>query len=274
MEILSLSYSLPNESLLQNCFDSNAENCYVVFTRIYFKVKLSMRRILSFYVIFLAFAFFQNANAINQLSLSMGAAFPMSGNHSTVSDTQGYPADLYLSQSSNASTVYDLELDHVLAIHSHIRYSAGVDLNVDTNQVLNGALWRQGSELYNNYTYQMKFSRFTLLSDLKMALITNQSWQPYVVLGLGLSFNHADYSEQANAGIHPREEAIFSNTQDQLAYMLGLGASYTISKHWSARASYRYLNAGDVTLRTESGAKGPKQQLAGQLIMFGVTYTF
>ena len=70
------------------------------------------------------------------------------------------------------------------------------------------------------------------------------AWQPYVLMGMGMAFNHfSDYSES------PTDLSPFNSlTQIAFAYELGIGVQYvfTIQSYMPIVAlDYRYMNWGN-----------------------------
>jgi len=109
--------------------------------------------------------------------------------------------------------------------------------------------------------------------DFKPNIITWKKLTPYVILGVGATWNEASYEEVANPGINPKGALSLSdNTGAQLAWDLGAGLSYGLTDRLSLTAEYVYAFLGEATPDDNASiANAPNFSYQIQSLLFGLS---
>lgn len=149
-----------------------------------------------------------------------------------------------------------------------------VELNVyGTSNTVKGDVWQYEVAQFNNYTFSAPLSSTRLMVDFKPNLGTWMKLTPYIILGVGASWNEASYDEKANSGVDPAStRSLSENTQVQLAWDLGAGMSYDLTKRLSITAEYIYAFLGDATPQQNVNViKAPEFSYQTQSLLFGIS---
>lgn len=128
-------------------------------------------------------------------------------------------------------------------VQAAVAYSQASDYFIKAN-------FLQGADLASadQYRYEYKLSAQQVLAQAKLGYTIHEKTHPYVLGGLGASFNR----EKKYATTVPpfltftREYA--NKSTSSFAYRFGLGVDYDISPHIRLGAAYRFLNFGNASL--------------------------
>jgi len=130
-----------------------------------------------------------------------------------------------------------------------------LELNVyQASNTIEGNVWQYELPQFNNYTFDAPIPSTRLMLDVKPSLITWNRLSPYLILGVGASWNKVSYDETALAGIDPSSALSLSeHTQTQLAWDLGVGLNIQIVEDVSLTAEYIYGFLGEGSPDNNSG---------------------
>jgi opacity protein-like surface antigen len=182
-------------------------------------------------------------------------------------------------------TAYERDSLHVSSTTVDGAWKAGIgyylfrnhllmELNVyGVSNTVKGDVWQFENPQFNNYTFEAPISSTRLMWDVKPNLITWNKLTPYLILGIGATWNTVSYQEQADAGISASSaQNLGDNTQVQLAWDVGAGLSYALTDHLNVTAEYVYAFLGEAT--PETGAtllSAPNFNYQIQSLLFGLS---
>lgn len=123
-----------------------------------------------------------------------------------------------------------------------------LELNVyGTSNTIDGKVWQYELPQFYNYDFSAPLSSTRLMLDFKPSLVTWNRFTPYLIVGIGATWNTASYKETALDGIDPSSALSLSdNTQTQLAWDLGAGINVAVTDQVSITAEYIYAFLGNV----------------------------
>ena len=104
----------------------------------------------------------------------------------------------------------------------------------------------------NTLAYTYNASSYVLLTDAKL-LFGSWSLRPFAIGGVGVAWNElSNFSETLRTGTASSIPVPFADNTSSanLAYTVGGGLNYTISKNFGCALTYRYINAGNGELGT------------------------
>ena len=131
---------------------------------------------------------------------------------------------------------------------------------------------------YDNFNYSYKFSSQQLLWESKFSTSFHTLFHPYIVGGIGPSWNEAsNYSETSRYDYSGPPHIPFANhTTSNLSYLLGFGIDMNLSSHFLIGIGYRFDDFGKLSLgqspAMESGATLVSSPLIAQEIVLQLTY--
>lgn len=127
-----------------------------------------------------------------------------------------------------------------------LAYYQGVSFSTNGEEIQAPIEFPEASNVWN---YQYKILSRQLLIENKLSFVIKNHYRPYLLLGLGESFNHA-YAFQVrpqNAG--EVATAIFAdNLNKSFIYTVGLGMDVDIFNHARIGIGYRYAYLGKYNL--------------------------
>lgn len=120
--------------------------------------------------------------------------------------------------------------------------SVGLSYTYVFESQIRGDIQQYSLTQFENYNYQYKVQRQTVLALVKLDLYRWRVLMPYLVIGAGASFNRStNFTEQARAGVTPRVSPNFgSNTQTHSSFMGGLGLDFIVLDNLWASFEYDY----------------------------------
>lgn len=105
---------------------------------------------------------------------------------------------------------------------------------------------------------------------------------PYVAAGIAQARIDTSVSQSTVCCGGIQETASFSNSKNELGYLLGFGANYALNGHWFINAEYSYLNFGNAKLNSNNSNPGAyyfpatssKTEITSNNIQLGINYKF
>ena len=112
---------------------------------------------------------------------------------------------------------------------------------------LNGNVWRNQTSPLSNYLFSATLSSSRLMFDFKPTLFTAKKFSPYLIFGVGPTWNTMSYSQAAiGAGIDPASALqLGNNTTTQVAWDLGAGLNIALTDRLNATVEYVYAFLGN-----------------------------
>ena len=216
------------------------------------------------------------------LTLGGGAAFSLSKANINVDNGFTYPPpyniDIYSTQSAT-SAILNLSVGRrwERARKWFPAYSLGLFYQHNFNGNVKGTLTQNSDPEALNYNYHWNISSDILLASAKLNLFTQKKFSPYVMAGLGGTWNHSNYNETALAGVTPRVSPDFSGTKGHFAYNAGGGIDFQASKRIIINAGYLYQSLGNISGNGRGTWAGTSLDLgsnAANEVLLGITYLF
>lgn len=164
-----------------------------------------------------------------------------------------YETDSLKSSHASANTTWKVGAGYQLCISQKQRSFLNtllIELNFyHTPTTIKGDVWQYQLPQFNNYRFRAPITSNRLLLDLKPQLFSYQLFSLYAVLGAGVAFNTASYSEVVTgAGVDTTSyELLGKKTKTNATYELGAGISAEITKHLNIFVEYIYANLGNAT---------------------------
>lgn len=152
-----------------------------------------------------------------------------------------------------------------------------IGLNIyNVNFENNGTVYQYGDSSLNNFTYQLPVYTTRLMFDARVVAQTWHNLAPYLLAGVGLSWNRTSYQDKpTTSGSTPI--ALVRREQLGFAYEAGVGVQYALSKKVSLFVEYLYANLGD----SKTSASGSMNIFSPVTIplhinsgLLGLNYTF
>lgn len=109
---------------------------------------------------------------------------------------------------------------------------------------------QQGVDPQDIYSYEYDYQVVArqLLVESKILFIPQGRYHPYIIVGLGESFNtSSDFDNTTNPELTTTGD-YESNTESSFSYLLGFGVDVDLHKNVRLGAGYRYANYGDTSL--------------------------
>ncbi len=162
--------------------------------------------------------------------------------------------------------------------------SLGAQFTYTGQAKISGTINQYSLAQFENYSYNYKFRRMTLLAVGKADIYNLANFMPYLTAGLGVSFNKtSNYEEQPLSHVTPRISPGFgSATNNYFSYMVGVGVDYALCDNLWLSLEYNYGNFGyaqtgdGANTFTLTGFNYSNQQLKNKLtannFLFSVTY--
>lgn len=129
------------------------------------------------------------------------------------------------------------------------------------------------------YHYQLSHHNLHLLG--KANLYCWRGWMPYIVAGIGMSWNQLTAYDENNLSMLYSEHAnpYFPNkVKSNLSYSLGVGVDYQLTKNIWSGFGYRYNNFGQITsgesVKHFSEGQFLKDRNSGYDLFFSLRYIF
>lgn len=144
-----------------------------------------------------------------------------------------------------------------------------------------GSVWQYKLPQFNNYNFRAPLSSTRLMFDVKPGLFTWSRVSPYLILGVGATWNGVSYHEVASqADIDPASALSLSRkTNTHVAWDAGAGLKVALSDCLFATAEYVYafLGHGSPAHRSTNAvalAQPPGFSFQTQSLLFGLSLTF
>lgn len=133
---------------------------------------------------------------------------------------------------------------------------------------------------FDTLNYHYDANSYMLMVEPSVIFHTVSNWQPFVGIGLGVSWNElSNYYETAPAGstATPGPLAFGNQTTRSFAYAPSVGVVHPLNNHTSIELAYRYINAGNAHLNTLSNQETSQRIQSGDisthLVTFGLLFS-
>jgi opacity protein-like surface antigen len=209
------------------------------------------------YALFLSFPVF----AMQPLITLTGGAVNTLGQHSQ-SLTFENTVFNYSPQSSSYKPLSGLFVGEEYTFNTSLAWQFGLSFYQASASTVHGQESQApllSLDAVNLWNYHYKVLSRQLFVENKLLLVLNEHYRPYLLVGLGKSFNHAYAFQVARQNSGEVATAIFtSHYQTSFIYSVGLGMDVDVLKQWRIGAGYRlaYLGAyslGNGVLNTGAG---------------------
>jgi opacity protein-like surface antigen len=218
-------------------------------------------------------------------SVGVGGAFPQLKSSLSVNNGSGFPApyneDRY-STTNNSEVIIGASAGR--RWHQEDVWLPAVSFGGSYQHFFTtaagGTVMQNSLPDFTNYNYQWGVSSNVVLATATLNLFQYNKISPYVNVGLGAAFNHANgYSESALPGVTPRISPNFAeNTSGNFAYNLGVGVDLQPMPQFMASLGYLYQDLGAVSsgvgTQTWSGQSLRLGSYASNTLFMHVTYLF
>lgn len=186
-----------------------------------------------------------------------------------------------LHQTNNSSTfIGGIGLGYDLTFKSRCKFRINdllIGLNwYNANFENNGVVYQFGESSLNNFNYKMPINTSRLMLDGKVFFGGLNNFMPYIVGGVGMSWNRIQYHDIATTS-GATEIALPRREQLKFAYEAGVGVQTSITKCVAIFAEYLYANLGTIKTATNgnvvlvSSAVVPLHVNSG---LAGLSYSF
>ncbi len=198
----------------------------------------------------LFFCFASSFSAV--ITLSTGPTLENNGRTQNVL-LETSPQDLYNQYTDNnnwhSTLVTQLFLGKDFYQKHHIKLRSGLTIGYLDDIQVGGIVNQFALPQFNNLSYQYNVQSFSALATLKLLLLHNKKWQPYIDGGIGFSNNHS-YGYQETPLI---PGAVAMNpygalSTNSFAYSLGAGVMYNFNRLFSAGLGYQFEDLGASSL--------------------------
>jgi opacity protein-like surface antigen len=148
------------------------------------------------------------------------------------------------------------------------------------NTTINGQVMEFGSDCCVNYGFKAPVTSDRLMVDVKPSLFTVWHISPYVVAGAGVTWNQMSLSESPYGALFaPGTVKLPNDTDQNVAYDLGVGIRADISKNLSASIEYLSTHLGNAEPSSSSSTQqtilsAPDFPIFVQSILFGLNWKF
>lgn len=153
------------------------------------------------------------------------------------------------SNQSQTAGLFEVFLGAERRVFSNWLFQAGLAYNQSGTYKTQGN-FTQGADAgsANQYTYQYKVTARELLAQGKLMHPYHDKFYPYVLVGIGGSFNRAsNYATNVPPFLtFTRDYA--NNTSSSFAYKVGLGSDLDITQHTRLGLAYRFSDLGNANL--------------------------
>ena len=175
---------------------------------------------------------------------NVGGTFPNIDNNNYLTSGMGWPNDQYHYKQANSSALMSLLGGYTWATHREWLpfYSLGLNYTYVFPSKLSGNINQYSLPEFNNYDFQYKIQRQTLLAILKMDIYRWANFMPFLSLGAGVSVNRAyDYDENAVPNVTSRVSPGFgSSSSTNFSYMIGAGVDLIAMNNFVMGLEYNY----------------------------------
>lgn len=185
------------------------------------------------------------------LTVSGGLATANIGHSQTLTRDNDYTSYRYVAQNSSSQRmifgVYagaERALNTQLLVQMGVGYYESGAFSSERNRLIQGV----DATSSDQFSWHYKVRNQSLLTEAKLLGTLKKQIHPYLLLGLGASFNQAyDYTVKQPAFLTftPQFRA---HTETNFTYNLGLGIDTDISKNCRLGVGYRFANLGQANL--------------------------
>jgi len=116
----------------------------------------------------------------------------------------------------------------------------------------------------DQYTYQFNTVVHQVLAQVKVMKHGNHKFYPYVLLGLGASFQDTSSFSTSVPSFLSFTRAYADNTIGSFSYQVGVGIDFDLAKHVRLGVGYRFADFGETSLGSASINNTPVSGRLGQ----------
>lgn len=218
-----------------------------------------------------------------ELSAGLGPTWAHAADSTTVITTQ--ETDTNLVNRVNRSTTYQMGVGYHLFSHALQDRKFFNDLLVQLNLSRNNAtttgnVLEFGSSDFNAFSFSAPIRSTTLLLNVKPSLFTVAHCSPYPIVGAGVSWNRAAFSEHAFSADDADGEIVLpAHTQKNFAYDVGFGVRDALTKNINISLEYLATYLGKmkpsvVSESTQTILSAPSFSVHNQNLLLTFGWTF
>jgi opacity protein-like surface antigen len=225
------------------------------------------------------------------LFVTAGPAFASAITGGTIHGAGGTSIDFHSNTGTSVNPLYSVAalytFEHVQ--NKPIDLSIGADvMYASFNNIHGSQVEKFHNETVGSAPYGYNASSTAVFAEGRLTYVKHPAWQPYGVLGIGLSQNRCDNMNNF-LGIHndglslsdappPNPHLLPSGTRSSFAYEVGAGVAHPLNKAVAVTAEYRYVNfgrtvfSGQNTLFQTTG--NVSTSLGANTILFSLRFSF
>lgn len=207
-----------------------------------------------------------------------GAGYPGVYHNFRVHAGVGWPDDTYNNSSTESTPLLSLFGGYMLATNCKwvTFYSVGLNYTNAFSSMYRGTLMQYSLPEFQNYNYQYRVKRQTLLGFFKTNLLQVYDVLPFITLAAGVSANTADhYSERPIGPITPRVSPAFKGkTTTYFSYTVGGGLDYVFPPRLRLSLEYAYGYFGFAQTDTAPTGQYLRSNLTANSVDVNFTYYF
>lgn len=178
-------------------------------------------------------------------TLSGGVGWERAGQTQTLYLTSDIEKTYVPNLSSNVLGTGDLFLGIQTPLAPHWFGQIGLDLGLMGASKLNGVIWDDGEQAFNNYTYEYSVSQRRVALKAKVLLEESGGILPWLSASVGAGFNRAyDFSNAARIFEAVPNPNFASQTTTSLSYTVGVGVQKAINHQWQIGVGYEFADWG------------------------------
>lgn len=218
-----------------------------------------------------------------ELSAGLGPTWAHAGDSTTVVTTQ--ETDTNIANRVNRSTTYQVGVGYHLFAQSLQDRKFFNDLLVQLNLSRNNAtttgnVLEFGSSDFNAFSFNAPIRSTTLLFNIKPSLFTVAHCSPYPIVGAGVSWNRAAFSEHAFSADDADGAIVLpAHTQKNFAYDIGFGVRNSLTRNINISLEYLATYLGKmkpsvVSESTQTILSAPSFSVHNQNLLLTFGWTF
>lgn len=236
----------------------------------------------SLVLIALSHSIFASNNSYPYLGLTGGLGFSKIGQNNTELVGGTKPREYRSTSDYDATPVFGVNGGYEFTLQNNLVWSIGLGLYQTLSYESDGEIWDTTitTEHTLDYTYKVSSTRLMLESEIGMQC--NNNFMPFVTIGIGPSWNHAEsYQEKSiNSGSDP-EAPFLDHTSAAFAYQIGAGIAYSLTAKDRFSLAYRFVDLGSLHFGNKDNAAhsvSPYMLPVGRVktheVIFNYTYLF
>ena len=160
----------------------------------------------------------------------------------------------FSSKTSEALVEGDFFIGGQKLLSSKWQGQLGLLLTATGNAVFKGSIWDDADVTFNNYRYEYKVQHHAIALKGKLLLDKENTYLPWVSIGLGVGFNRAyDYENTPLIFEAVPNNNFVKEETTTFTYTLGLGFQKVLTQNWQLGVGYEFADWGRSQLGRAAG---------------------